>query len=162
MIKVTTEEKISSMYGQKYSMQPSASEAPEEHNLKVSGTMEEEQIQSVWNSIGDRATLLLIAVGDCVVNNKSQAEIAKKYDVPKSRIQQLMSGKREHKKDGKQYEQERKCRASEEVSITSKRSRWDKPEAKPEVKLPKEPKEADPEQKSGGGMDSDELPDVHL
>ena len=104
-------------------IQPSASEVSEEYNPKVSGTMEEEQIQSVQNSIGDKATLLLIAVEDCMVNNKSQAEIAKKYDMPKSRIQQLMSGKKEHKKGGKQYKQERKHRASEEVSTTSKRSR---------------------------------------
>ena len=44
-----------------------------------------------------------MAVRDCIVNKKSQAEIAKKYNIPRSRVQWAMSGKKEHKKGGKQY-----------------------------------------------------------
>ena len=74
----------------------------------------EEKVQSVRNSIGDQSTLLLLAIGDCVANQKSQADIARKYDIPRSRIQKAMSGKCEHKKGGKQYRQEKKRHASEE------------------------------------------------
>ena len=37
-----------------------------------------------------------MAVGDCIVNKKSQAEVATKYNIPRSRIQRAMSGKKEH------------------------------------------------------------------
>ena len=47
--------------------------------------------------------MLLLAISDCVANNRSQAEVAKKYRIPKSRIQRMMSSKKEHKKGGKQY-----------------------------------------------------------
>ena len=55
------------------------------------------------NSIGEQSALLLMAVSDCIVNKKSQVEIARKYGIPRSRVQQAMSGKKEHKKGGKQY-----------------------------------------------------------
>ena len=48
-------------------------------------------------------TLLLLAISDCMANNRSQAEVAKKYEMLKSRIQRMMSGKKEHKKGRKQY-----------------------------------------------------------
>ena len=63
----------------------------------------EKKLQSTINSIGEQSALLLMAVGDCVVNKKSQAEIARKYGIPRSRVQRAMSGKKEHKKGGKQY-----------------------------------------------------------
>ena len=47
----------------------------------------EKKLQSIINSIGEQSALLLIAVGVCIVNKKSQAEIAKKYGIPRSRIQ---------------------------------------------------------------------------
>ena len=79
----------------------------------------EKKLQSIINSIGEQSTLLLMAVGDCIVNKKSQAEIAKKYNIPRSRVQWAMSGKKEHKKGGKQYQQERKRKTSEEDSTRS-------------------------------------------
>ena len=95
------------MYGQKYMVsETSGTTATEGFNPKVYRTMDEEKIQSVQNSIGDCSTLLLIAIGDCVANNRSQAEVEKKYEIPKSRIQRTMSSKRKHKKGGKQYQQE--------------------------------------------------------
>ena len=60
----------------------------------------EKKLQSVVNSIGEKSALLLMADGDCIVNKKSQGEIARKYDIPRSRVQQAMSGKKEHKKGG--------------------------------------------------------------
>ena len=88
LMKVTTEEKISSMYGQRYwtSKSTTAGES-EEFDPKVYGTMDEEKVQSVWNTIGDCSTLLLLAIGECVINKRSQVEIAKKYGIPKSWVQ---------------------------------------------------------------------------
>ena len=77
----------------------------------------------VINSIGEQSTLLLMAVRDCIFNKKLQAEIATKYNTPRSRVQQAMSGKKEHKKGGKQYQQERKRKTSEEDSTKSLKSR---------------------------------------
>ena len=51
-----------------------------------------------------QSALFLMAVGDCIVNKKSQAEVATKYNIPRSRIQRAMSGKKEHQKGGKQYQ----------------------------------------------------------
>ena len=47
----------------------------------------EKKLQSIVNSIGEQSTLLLMAVRDCIVNKNSQAEIAKIYDIPRSRVQ---------------------------------------------------------------------------
>ena len=79
----------------------------------------EKKLQSIINSIGDQSALFLMAVGDCIVNKKSQAEIATKYNISRSRIQRAMSGKKEHSKGSKQYQQEKKRKLSEEDSIRS-------------------------------------------
>ena len=95
MVKVTTKEKVSLMYGQHYE---EPSNIQEEYNPRVYGESMEKKLKSIVNSIGEQSALLLIAVGDCIVKKKSQAEIAKKYDILRSRIQWAMSGKKEHKK----------------------------------------------------------------
>ena len=56
----------------------------EEYDPKIYGESAEEKLQSAINSIGEQSALLLMAVGDCVINKKSQAEIAKKYGIPRS------------------------------------------------------------------------------
>ena len=114
MVKVTSEEKVSSMYGQHYEEEPS--QVQEEYDPKVYRESMEKKLQSIINSIGEQSALLLMTVGECIVNKKSQAEIAKKYNIPRSRVQWAMSGKKEHKKGGKQYWQERKRKTSEEDS----------------------------------------------
>ena len=90
------------MYGQQY-ITEEPSTVQEEYDPKVHGEGAEKKLQNTINSIGEQSTLLLMAVRDCVVNKKFQAEIAKKYGIPRSRVQQTMSGKKEHKKGGKQY-----------------------------------------------------------
>ena len=115
MIKI--EEKVSSMYGQCYEEKPS--QVQEECDPEVYGENVEKKLQSIINSIGDQSALFLMAVGDCIVNKKSQAEVATKYNIPRSRIQRAMSGKKEHRKGGKQYQQERKRKPSEEDSTRS-------------------------------------------
>ena len=85
MIKVTTEEKVSSMYGQQYEEEPS--KVQEEYDPKMHRESMEKKLQSAINSIGEQSALLLMVVGNCIVNKKSQAEIARKYGIPRSRIQ---------------------------------------------------------------------------
>ena len=99
MIKI--EEKVSSMYRQHY--EEESSEVQEECDPKVYGENVGKKLQNIINSIGDQSTLFLMAVRDCIVNKKSQAEVATKYNIPRSRIQWAMSGKKEHRKGGKQY-----------------------------------------------------------
>ena len=115
MIKI--DEKVSSMYRQHYEEKPS--QVQEECDPEVYGENAEKKLQSIINSIGDQSALFLMAVGDCIVNKKSQTEVAMKYNIPRSRIQRAMSGKKEHQKGGKQYQQEKKRKLSEEDSTRS-------------------------------------------
>ena len=124
MIKI--DEKVSSMYGQRYEEEPS--QVQEECDPEVYAENMEKKLQSIINSIGDQSTLFLMAVGDCIVNKKSQAEVATKYNIPRSRIQRAMSGKKEHRKGGKQYQQEKKRKPSEEDSTRSLKIRRNKKE----------------------------------
>ena len=116
MIKI--DEKVSSMYGQCYEEKPS--QVQEECDPEVYGENVEKKLQSIINSIGDQSTLFLMAVRDCIVNKKSQAEVAMKYNIPRSRIQRAMSGKKEHQKGGKQYQQEKKRKPSEDSTRSLK------------------------------------------
>ena len=154
MIKVTTEEKVSSMYGQCYEEEPS--QVQEECDPKVYGESAEKKLQSIINSIGEQSALLLMAVGDCIVNKKSQAEIAAKYNIPRSRIQWAMSGKKEHKKGGKQYHQERKRKTSEEDSTRSPKLRRN------EKELGRIDNKPTPDIGQNSKDDSNKLPDVQL
>ena len=156
IIKVTTEEKVLSMYGQWYEEEPS--KVQEEYDPKVHRESMEKKLQSTINSIGEQSALLLMAVGDCIVNKKSQAEIARKYGIPRSRVQWAMSGK----KGGKQYWQEQKRKISEEDSISSQKLRRSEKEQE-EKELKRVDDRPTPVAESHNSEnDSDELPDVQL
>ena len=144
MIKI--DEKVSSMYGQCYKEKPN--QVQEECDPEVYGENAERKLQSIINSIGDQSALFLMAVGDCIVNKKSQAEVAMKYNIPRSKIQRAMSGKKEHRKGGKQYQQEKKRKLSEEDSIGS-------------LKIRRNEKELE-RMDDGSTLDRDEQPDVQL
>ena len=153
MIKI--EEKVSSMYGQCYEEEPS--QVQEECDPKVYGENVEKKLQSIINSIGDQSTLFLMAVRDCIVNKKSQAEIAMKYNISRSRIQWAMSGKKEHRKGGMQYQQERKRKTPEEDSTRSPKTRRNKRELE-RIDDKLTPDIEDQNSKE----DSDEQPDIQL
>ena len=152
---IKVEEKVSSMYGQHYEKEPS--QVQEECDPKVYEENVEKKLQSIINSIGEQSALLLMAVGDCIVNRKSQAEIATKYNIPRSRVQWAMSGKKEHKKGGKQYWQERKRKTSEEDSTRSLKSRRNEKELERIDDKPTSVIEG-----HNSEDNSDELPDVQL
>ena len=160
MIKVTTEEKVLSKYRQWY--EEESSKVQEEYDLKVHGESMEKKLQSAITSIGEQSALLLMAVRDCIVNKKSQAEIARKYGLPRSRVQRAMSGKKEHKKGGKQYQKERKRRMSKEDSVRSWKLSRNEGE-KEEKELEKIDDRPTPVAESHNSEnDSDELPDMRL
>ena len=153
MIKI--EEKVSSMYGQHYEEEPSQEQ--EECDPKVYGENVEKKLQSIVNSIGDQSALFLMAVGDCIVNKKSQAEVATKYNIPRSRIQRAMLGKKEHRKGDKQYQQEKKRKPSEEDSTRSLKIRRN------EKELERIDNKLTPDIEGQNSKDdSDELPNVQL
>ena len=153
MIKI--EEKVSSMYRHHYEEEPN--QVQDECDPKVYGENVDKKLQTIINTIGEQSALLLMAVGECIVNKKSQTEIATKYNIPRSRIQWAMSGKKEHKKGGKQYQQDRKRKTSEEDSIRSLKSRRNKKE------LERIDDKLTPDIEGQNSKDdSDELPDVQL
>ena len=155
MIKVTTEEKVSSMYRQCY--EEEHSQVQEECDPLVYRENVEKKLQSIVNSIGEQSTLLLMAVRDYIVNKESQAEIATKYNIPRSRIQWAMSGKKEHKKGGKQYQQERKRKISEEDSTKSLKLRRNEKELE---RINDKPTSVIRDH--NGEDHNDELPDIQL
>ena len=134
---------------------PIISQVQEECDPKVYGENAKKKLQSIVNSIGEQCTLLLMAVRDCIVNKKSQTGIATKYNIPWSRIQWAMSEKKEHKKGGKQYQQERKRKRSEEDSTRSLKSRRNEKELERIDDKPTPDIEG-----QNNKEDSDELPDV--
>ena len=90
--------------------------------------MQRRSYKALLTALETSPALFLMAVGDCIVNKKSQAEVAMKYNIPRSRIQRAISGKKEHRKGGKQYQQEKKRKLSEEDSIRSLKIRRDEKE----------------------------------
>ena len=142
MVKI--EEKVLSMYGQCYEEEPS--QVQEECDPEVYGENAEKKLQSIVNSIGEQSALFLMAVRDCIVNKKSQAEIATKYNISRSK-----------KKGGKQYQQERKRKTSEEDSTRSLKTRRNEKELE---RIDDKPTPDLEGQKSKD--DSDELLDVQL
>ena len=161
MIKETTEEKVLSMYRQQYEIEE-PSKVQEEYNPKVHRESMEKKLQSTINSVGKQSALLLMAVRNCVVNKKSQAEIARKYGIPRNRVQWAMSGKKEHKKGGKQYWQERKRKMSEDDSVGSQKSRRNEGEKEGKELEKVDDRPAPVTESNNSKDDSDELPDVKL
>ena len=125
------------------------------------GESVEKKLQSTIYSVGEQSALLLMAVRDCVVNKKSQAEIARKYGIPRSRVQQAMSGKKEHKKGGKQYRQERKREMSED-SIGSQKLRRNEGEKEGKDLEKVDDRPAQVVEGNNSEDDSDALPDIKL
>ena len=70
MVKVTTEEKMSSMYGQWYEIEE-PSKVQEEYDLEVHGESAEKKLQSAINSVGEQSALLLMAVREIVLSTRS-------------------------------------------------------------------------------------------
>ena len=80
------------------------------------GDNAERKLRGIISSIGGQSALFLMAVGDCIVGRRSQAEVAMEYNIPGSGMQRAVSGRKEHQRGGKWYWQERGREPSEEDS----------------------------------------------
>ena len=86
----------------------------------------------IWlNTYPPECLLFAIAIGDMQINQFSQVHTALKYGFAKTRIQRALSHDPSHKKGGRQYQQERKCKAKpkpqEEESTPAKQAKEQTP-----------------------------------
>ena len=124
--------------------------------LSGRGKNPEEKIQEACKEVNYRNLVILIAVGDYVVNQaKNIKEVAKKWGLSFSTVQRAMSRKQEHSVGGRQYAKKKKVKEKQGDSVkrgkhTRKKSTTETPEAR--STSPVEPKQ--------DSSDSTELPDV--
>ena len=97
----------------------------DEHKFVVRGDTHKEKLQHLIETVPAHRLLLAIAIGDIHLNSLTYSQASQKYEFSKSRIQRAISGKTEHKKGGKQYQQERKRKAEPEASTSTKKSKDD-------------------------------------
>ena len=103
---------------------PTQRKTLDEHKFVVRGDTHEEKLQHLVETVPAHRLLLAIAIGDIHLNSLT-TQASQKYEFSKSRIQRAISGKTEHKKGGKQYQQERKRKAEPEASTSTKKSKDD-------------------------------------
>ena len=91
--------------------------------LTRKGKGPEEKIQEACKEINYQNLVVLIAVGDYMVNKaKNIKEVAKKWGLSFSAVQHAMSRKREHSVGGRQYAKRK--RAAEKQEGPAKKSQW--------------------------------------
>ena len=150
MIEPTTEEK---------------DDEPEEENINEyfkkyiltgKGNGPREKIQEACKEINYQNLVILIAVGDYVVNKaKNIKEVAKKWGLSFSAVQRAMSRKREHSVGSKQYAKRK--RAVEKQEGPAKKSQWIEEKDTTE---PAKVRSLQPIEPSQDSSDSTELPDI--
>ena len=99
-----------------YTSEPDTSEI----KFVVRGETHEEKLQELVNTVPAHQLMLAIAIGDIHLNKLSYDQASQKYQISKSRIQRAISGKADHKKGGKQYHLEWKCKASGDTTSPMK------------------------------------------
>ena len=74
-----------------------------------------EKLDSLVKSTPAWRILWAVALGDVLINKLSQTQASKKYALPKTRIQRMLSQNPDHSKGGKQYQIEAKKRKATEA-----------------------------------------------
>ena len=97
----------------------------EECKLMVQGETHEERLESLTKNVPAKRIMLAVALGDVLLNKLSHSQASYKYGFSKTMIQRSLSGRTEHKKGGKQYQQERKCKAEQGASTSAKKRKDD-------------------------------------
>ena len=97
----------------------------EEFKFVMQGETHEEKLDSLIRNVPAKRIMLAIALGDVLLNKLSHSQASMKYGFSKTMIQRTLSGKMEHKKGGKQYQQERKRKAEQDASESAKKSKGD-------------------------------------
>ena len=124
--------------------------------LTGKGKSPEDKIQEACKEINYQNLVMLIAVGDYVINQaKNIKEVAKKWGLSFSAVQRVMSRKQEHSVGGRQYAKRKK--AAEKQEGPAKKSKQIEEKCTTEPAEVRSPQPAEPNQDS---LDSTELPDV--
>ena len=124
--------------------------------LTRKGKGPEKKIQEACKEINYQNLVILITVGDYVVNKaKNIKEVAKKWGLSFSAVQCVMSRKREHSVGGRQYAKRK--RAAEKQEGPAKKSQWIEEKRTTEPAKVRSPQPIEPSQDS---LDSTELPDI--
>ena len=124
--------------------------------LTGKGKSPEDKIQEACKEINYQNLVVLIAVGDYVINQaKNIKKVAKKWGLSFSAVQQVMSRKREHSVSGRQYAKRKK--AAEKQEGPAKKSKQTEEKCTTEPAEVRGPQPAEPSQDS---LDSTELPDI--
>ena len=97
----------------------------EEYKFVMQGETHEEKLDSLVRNVPAKRIMLAIALGDVLLNKLSHSQASMKYGFSKTMIQCMLSGKIEHKKGGKQYQQERKCKTEQDASEPVKKRKND-------------------------------------
>ena len=124
--------------------------------LTGKGKSPEDKIQEACKEINYQNLVVLIAVGDYIMNQaKNIKEVAKKWGLSFSAVQRAMSRKREHSVGGRQYAKWKKDAERQEGS--PKKSKWTGKKGTSGSTEIRSPPHMEPNQDSS---DSTELPDV--
>ena len=126
------------------------------YSLTGKGKGPEEKMQEACKEINYQNLVILIAVGDYIINKANNIkEVAKKWGLSFSAVQRAMSRKREHSVDSRQYTKRK--RAVEKQEGPAKKSQWIEGKHTTEPPEVRSPQPIEPSQDSLG---STELPDV--
>ena len=128
----------------------------QKYMLSGKGENPKEKIQEACKEINYRNLVVLITVGDYVVNQaRNIKKVTKKWGLSFSTIQRGMSRKREHSIGGRQYAKKKKV--IEKQGDPVKRSKWIEKKSTTKTAEAKSPSPVEPNQDSSNSM---ELPDV--
>ena len=134
----------------------SVSEYFRRYVLTGKGKSSEDKIQEACKEINYQNLIVLIAVGDYIINQaKNIKEVAKKWGSLFSAVQRAMSRKQEHSVGGRQHAKRKK--AAEKQEGPAKKSKRIKENSMTKPAEDTSPQPAEPSQDSS---DSTELPDV--
>ena len=124
--------------------------------LTGKGKSPEGKIQEACKEINYQNLVILIAVGDYVINQaKNIKEVAKKWGLSFSAVQWVMSRKWEHSVGSRQYAKRKKAAEKQEGPV--RKSKWIEEKCTAGPAEVRSPQPAEPSQDS---LDSTELPDV--
>ena len=117
---VKTEGTVSKMYVSKLDTS--------EVKFVVQGETHEEKLQGLVDTVPTHQLMLAIAISDIHLNKLSYDQASQKYQLSKSHIQRAISGKSDHKKGGKQYKLEKKCKESSTPTTKAKKTKVEEEE----------------------------------
>ena len=159
LVEVPPEEVIAELTAQEKEDEPDEENVNEyfkKYMLTGKGKDPEEKIQEACKEINYQNLLVLIAVGDYVVNQaKNIKEVTKKWGLSFSTVQCAMLRKKEHSVGGRQYAKRKRVAEKQERSTQKCQQLKEK-----RTMEPARTESPQPTEQSQDSLDSRELPDV--